>query len=470
MNYKNLILPTAALGLGTLLLVPAQDAGAFTTIGGDLSQSQRDFRTFNNFTDSQANNNTAADDQFPGYTGAVMAIWKASVEWGSEIHGDGTGDPHQNGSLGSGGGNFDASFQGEANSIGSTNENVHSELSGGSGGVLAFTETPISNGWRIRYYESWTWQDGPTTNIGGGIDLQGVACHEYGHALGLGHTSVSGSTMLASITGSGVAQRSIGSDDSAGVQSIYGVASSNKPHISDIVIVGTTLTVNGSNFAGSSNQVWFTQSGSGGSGVPIKVTNLASNGSSITCSIPSNAGPGDIMVRNNQTGHNDLSNAFPTDVQPNGGCVDPIPFCATSTNSVGNGALFDYSGSTSLAANNLTVACFGLPPNQFGIFFYGSAESASLFGEGVLCVAGGSSGIVRTPPIQADFVGDVTMNVNYNLAPFGSGPGTWTVNSEWYMQFWYRDPAGGGSNFNLSNGLKFTVCPLGERTVARVVR
>jgi hypothetical protein len=27
------------------------------------------------------------------------------------------------------------------------------------------------------------------------------------------------------------------------------------------------------------------------------------------------------------------------------------------------------------------------------------------------------------------------------------------------MQFWYRDPAGGGSNFNLSNGLKFTVCP-----------
>ena len=172
--------PIAALSLGTVLLTPGTSEG-YSLIGGQLSQSQRDFRIFNNFTDSDANNNQTPDDQFPGAQGAVMAIWKASVEWGSELHGDGTGDPHQNGSLGSGGANFDVSFQGEATAVGGTNNNIHSELTGSSGGVLAFTETPISDGWRIRYYSGWTWNDGPGTNISG-VDLQGVACHEIGRA------------------------------------------------------------------------------------------------------------------------------------------------------------------------------------------------------------------------------------------------------------------------------------------------
>ena len=85
---------------------------------------------------------------------------------------------------------------------GGTNDNINSAISGSSGGVLAFAETPISNGWRIRYYETWNWQDGPGND--GNIDLQGVACHEYGHALGLGHTNVGGATMFPSISGSGV--------------------------------------------------------------------------------------------------------------------------------------------------------------------------------------------------------------------------------------------------------------------------
>ena len=28
-----------------------------------------------------------------------------------------------------------------------------------------------------------------------------------------------------------------------------------------------------------------------------------------------------------------------------------------------------------------------------------------------------------------------------------------------YYQFWYRDPAGGGAGFNLSDGLSATFCP-----------
>ena len=112
---------------------------------------------------------------FPGYQGAVMAIWKGCVEWGSTLHGDGTGDPTQIGDLGSGGANFDASFQGLATQVGGQNDNTHSELSGGNGGVLAFMEpgggSGISNGWRIRYYESWLWQDGPGQQFQNGIYL-----------------------------------------------------------------------------------------------------------------------------------------------------------------------------------------------------------------------------------------------------------------------------------------------------------
>ena len=28
-------------------------------------------------------------------------------------------------------------------------------------GVYAYCETPISDGWRIRFYSNWTWSDGP---------------------------------------------------------------------------------------------------------------------------------------------------------------------------------------------------------------------------------------------------------------------------------------------------------------------
>lgn len=369
MNFTKLALPVIALGAAAVLLTPGS-SDAFSLIGGSLSQTQRDFRTFNNFTDSAANNNNVAATQFPGAQGAVMAIWKGSVEWGSELHGNGNGDPHQNGGLGSGGANFDPSHQGEANGVGGTNDNIHSELSGGSGGVLAFTETPISNGWRIRYYETWTWNDGPGTSISG-TDLQGVACHEYGHALGLGHSGSTSATMFPSISGSGVSQRSINSDDQAGVQAIYGVKSGTKPRITGYSISGNQLTVNGTGFNTSGNQVWFTQSGSGGNGTPVKVSNVNSaSGTSLTVTIPGNAGPGDILVRRNSTANSGLSNAFPSDLQ---GVVIPTPpiFSSVSPSSIeavvvdGPGNVVftgqNFTGLTEVKVDGVTLSA-GLPP------------------------------------------------------------------------------------------------------------
>jgi hypothetical protein len=320
-----------AVTLAASLSVPTSTAG-FTLIGGSLSTAQRDFRVFNNFTDTAANNNIVPHVNFPGHTGAVMSIWKACAEWASVPHaGNGLGDGHSsNPVIGNGGGNFDAKFEGTSTIPGNTNQNIHSEIPGSSGGTLAFTETPISDGWRIRYFRNWTWGDGPGSVSGGQVDLQGVATHEYGHALGLGHSGSSGATMLPSITGSGIAQRSITNDDSAGVQAVYGVISGSKPQISGLsgaFEVGTLLTIIGSNFSTTNNQVWFTKLSS--DGVPVKVTNVSSTGggTQIQVTVPSGAVSGDVMVQLNGSGHSSLSNAFPIAIGGIGGpfitSIDP---------------------------------------------------------------------------------------------------------------------------------------------------
>ena len=319
----------AAAGLVTAITVVSAlslptSTAAFTFIGGSLGLTQRDFRVWNNFTDVTANNNTVPHTNFPGQTGAVMAIWKGEAEWSSgPIAGNGLGDGlATNPNIGDGGANFDTTFQGTATSQ-PGDSNVHAELNGSSGSVLAFTQSPISNGWTIKYYSSWTWQDGPGA-VPSGIDMQGVACHEIGHSLGLGHTTIAGSTMFASISGTGTPQRSIEADDIAGIQAIYGVKSASKPLITSIggtKQIGSTLTLNGSNFSATNNEVWFTKA-QPSDGNPVKVTGVASTGGGtvISVTIPAGIQDGDCLVKNSagSTGAN-LSNAFPLDIGTQGG-------------------------------------------------------------------------------------------------------------------------------------------------------
>jgi len=324
MRITSLLLP-AALAAGTAyLLLPVEPARGFSVLGGSLGLAQRDFRIFNNFTDAGANNNVTPDPQFPGYDGAEMAIWKAVIEWGSELHGNGNGDPTQVGGLGSGGANFDSSFQGNAVGIGGTNDNIFSELAGSDGGTLAFCEAPISDGWRIRFYSNWTWADGPGSIPFGQFDIQGIACHEYGHALGLDHSADGAATMTPGAVGTGVGQRSINPDDQAGVQFIYGVKSAGKPRITNAVLSGSDVVITGTNFSATNNEVWFTQNGAAGDGTPVKITGVTSNGTTITVTPPGAAGKGDVLVRNNGTGNANLSNAWPLDPGTGSSVLTPV--------------------------------------------------------------------------------------------------------------------------------------------------
>ena len=457
MKFNTLLLPATALG-AVALLFGTETSQGFTTIGGSLNQGQRDVRVFNNFTDVQANNNTTPDDNWPGYDGAEMSIWKACSEWASELHGGtGAGDPVQ--SVGSGGANFDITWQGNATGIGTTNNNIHSEIGGSSGGVLAFCETPISDGWRIRYYQSWTWQDGPG-NPGGGIDLQGVACHEYGHALGLGHTNVGGATMFPSISGTGQAQRSIEADDIAGVQFIYGVKSGSKPTITNVVASGGQVSITGTNFSASNNEVWFTQAAAGGNGTPVKVTGVTSNGTSITVTLPAGAGAGDVLVRNNGTANSNLSNAWPVDPgappPPCGATVYCAPkissnFCVPSIGFIGTPSMANPGG--------FTIVTTAMEQNVVAIDFFGTTGQASIpFQGGTLCCA---SPIYRMNGKFSGGIGACTGSISYTLQDVlnnASGGPLVSVGGLVNIQTWGRD-LGDPFGSSLSDALEIVVCP-----------
>ena len=140
--------------------------------------------------------------------------------------------------------------------------------------------------------------------------------------------------------------------------------------------------------------------------------------------------------------------------------AQPQNYCITSPNSVGAGSIIGWAGSTSIAANDATVFAEFAPPGQFGIFFYGEGESALPFGEGLLCVDGGSNGLIRMdPPISIDALGSAQLLLDYTQPPMDAGPGQVMVGDSRRWQFWYRDPAGGGAAFNLSDGVHTTYCP-----------
>ena len=190
---------------------------------------------------------------------------------------------------------------------------------------------PISNGWTIKFYGSaWNWADGPSS-VGSGQDIQGVACHEFGHALGLGHSNTGSATMYA--YASGTSDRSIESDDIAGVKAIYGARNDTlMPQIDDITgsfTPGGTIFITGENFTTSGNRVWlnrnvFDQGFTGGE--PLKVSNLASTqgGTKMTVALPASGWEtgGGVHVQSSASSNYALSESHPAEAS--GAGIDTV--------------------------------------------------------------------------------------------------------------------------------------------------
>jgi hypothetical protein len=444
------LLSAAGLAALGLLLLPARPQ-AWGALGGTLGLTQRDLRVFNNFTDPEANDNTVPDPSFPGALGAPLAIWKGAVEWGSERHGDGFGDPTQPGDLGSGGANFDPTWQGLASGVGGVDDNVVSEISGFSLGVLAYTELPISDGWRIRFYaDAAVWEDGPGAfpPLPDHKDIQGVACHEYGHALGLAHSGISDQlTMFPSGSGTNVNKRSIEWDDVDGVRGLYGVRAATKPHVDGYELSGGNVTISGSRFDVLANEVWFTNGAPNADGTPLVVANLPSSagGTRITLAVPAAALPGDVLVRVPGSRGAALSNAYPFD-PAQASCPLPVVYGTPKTTSQGTLPALATSGRPRLAVNDFAIETGGGIPGVSGVLFSGAHANAAPFQGGTLYV---SRPLRREVPFVFDFLGGVSIPIPVTPQLIGQ--------TRCY-QLWFQD-AGDPFGVGLSNAVQVTFCP-----------
>lgn len=106
----------------------------------------------------------------------------------------------------------------------STSNNIlyYTPLSNNS--ILATTHSTHSGDEFLRFYTEFNSNKAWSTAANGEsgkFDVQSVATHEFGHSLGLNHSTVSLATMVSGYTTNAIWKRSLHSDDIAGINSIY---------------------------------------------------------------------------------------------------------------------------------------------------------------------------------------------------------------------------------------------------------
>lgn len=125
-----------------------------------------------------------------------------------------------------------------------------------------------------------------------------------------------------------------------------------------------------------------------------------------------------------------------------------VKTCDSLANSSGQAATVAAAGSASVATNDFTLMAEGLPAGQLGIFFFGQGAQQMPFGEGYLCLSSSITRLVPAIPVGAS--GSVQRDVDLTQGP---AAGQLVPGSTWGFQFWFRDPLGGPSGFNLSDAV-----------------
>ena len=134
---------------------------------------------------------------------------------------------------------------------------------------------------------------------------------------------------------------------------------------------------------------------------------------------------------------------------------DPSAGCENTT---GRGGLLSVSGTTSVAADDLTFTGQYLPPNSVSLLVFSTHQRAILFRDGLLCVGPGmqrywkhlNSGQQGTSVFQHVLAG-------YALNGLYIQPG-----ETWNSQIWFRDSAHGGTcgeSVNTTNAYTLTFTP-----------
>lgn len=139
-----------------------------------------------------------------------------------------------------------------------------------------------------------------------------------------------------------------------------------------------------------------------------------------------------------------------------GGPDDPgSNYCVSDVNSTGGASVISASGSNSILLNDLVFVASNVPAGQNGIFFYGTDQLQVPFGNGTRCVGGAP---VFRLPLEAAAAGNTLTHAYDNTSPpFAAGQVF--AGQTWNYQAWFRDPAAGGANFDLSDAYSVTFTP-----------
>lgn len=141
----------------------------------------------------------------------------------------------------------------------------------------------------------------------------------------------------------------------------------------------------------------------------------------------------------------DFSTAYELDLRNTQGEV----FCGSTANSTGTEARIDASGSSDVSVGSLELRAVNLPSNVFGLFFFSPNEVVQApFGNGILCLGAPFS---RLPVTDSGPSGLLRTTIDW------ANPGAAaaiTAGSTWGFQAWFRDVAGAGAQYDLSDGLR----------------
>ncbi len=132
-------------------------------------------------------------------------------------------------------------------------------------------------------------------------------------------------------------------------------------------------------------------------------------------------------------------------------------YCTSTVNSTGGEAKISFTGSVSVAANDLTLTVSGAPTAVFGVFLQSPDAGFVPLGSGTLCLGTQTLGfVVRLGALQTDLLGSAFTEFD-NTSPML--PQAQVLPGEtWYFQFVYRDLDSGTPEFNFSDGLAVTFC------------
>lgn len=133
-------------------------------------------------------------------------------------------------------------------------------------------------------------------------------------------------------------------------------------------------------------------------------------------------------------------------------------YCSANANSTGVAAEMSAAGSTTVAANNLTITAGMMPTNAFGFFITSQTQGfvANPGGSsGNLCIGGSIGRYVGPGQIQnSGSAGSISIMLDLANMPQPTGSVSVLQGDTWNFQAWFRDVGMSGPTSNFTDGLQ----------------